>query len=79
MYLSVCVCKEYNTMQLLLDLSAHCLQPVTACHINEVAHKTINFIYAHNVCEQTSLTENFNTFFYNTFSIVQSCFCAKWR
>lgn len=78
------VWEEYNTIQLLLDLSAHCLQPVTACHINEVAHKSIHFISAHNVCVQvqnkkTSLNESAireN----NIFSIVQSCFCVPvWK
>lgn len=83
-----CVClsvwEEYNTIQLLLDLSAHCLQPVTACHIIEVAHKSIHFMSAHNVCEQvrnkkTSLNEPVIRES-NIFSIVQSCFCVPvWK
>lgn len=43
------VCEEYNTIQLLLDLSAHCLQPLTARHINEVA-TNIFILSLHIVC-----------------------------
>lgn len=38
----VCVCvhvwvrEEYNTIQLLLGLSTHCVQPITACDMYEI-------------------------------------------
>lgn len=71
----VCVYEECSTIELLLDLSAHCLQPVRACHINEVA--TNLFISSQHImcasrCEKkTSLTESLIRG-YNILSVVQS-------
>ena len=33
----VSVCEELHAVEILLDQSSYCLQPVTACHIHEAA------------------------------------------